>query len=66
MIRLDRLKNKIERTKEKMKSIEGVISVMTPAVYIWECEDVSRAEKQYYKLSNRLGRYQNKLLSLQT
>ena len=64
-IKTDKLKRKIERTKEKLKSIEGVIRVLSPPVYVWEGEDVMHAEKQYERLNNRLNRYQTKLLRLQ-
>ena len=64
-IKTDKIKRKIERTKEKLKSIEGVIHVLSPPVYVWETEDVIRAEKQYERINNRLTRYQTKLLRLQ-
>jgi len=62
---VDKIKRKIERIKEKMKGVEGVIRVLTPPVYIWELGDYMRAEKQYYRLMNRLNFYQTKSLVLQ-
>jgi predicted RND superfamily exporter protein len=65
IVKSDRLKRKIERTEEKLKSMEGVIRVLSPPVYVFETEDVMRAERQYERLTRRLDSYRNKFLTLQ-
>lgn len=64
-VKADRLKRKIERTKESMKNIERIIGMLNPPVFCEEATDIMRAERQYERLNNRLNRYQTKLLRLQ-
>ena len=63
--RHERLKNKIERTKESMKTIERIVGMLNPPVFGEDVIDSMHAEKQYERLNNRLNRYQTKLLRLQ-
>ncbi len=74
MIKLDRLKSKIERTQEKMKEDERMFRSLSPTIYGWddsicpasclEDRDLMHIERHYERLNKRLLNYQTKLLKL--